>query len=252
MRAELEELRNKTGVEFTILTLVDRKPFQASGSYENFSIGLMNEWGVGDSEKHNGILLLVLRDSRELSIELGAGYDVKYDIIAGDIIDNVIVPAFRDGDYNRGIVAGANAIMTRIVGYEPVISQPPVTTQPPENTEVSGEAGSAWKLLLGIGGALVALIFGLKFISRMKESMRRCPQCNERGLKVERKILKKATQQAEGQGEKIETCPHCGYEATTSFTIAKLAKTDTTKANKKDENSFGGGSSSGGGASGKW
>ena len=252
LRAQLQDLRAKTGVEFTILTLPDRKPFQSAGSYEDFSIGLFNEWNIGDSEKKDGILLLVLRDSRELSIELGAGYDVKYDAVAGEIIDDVITPAFRDGDYSRGIVAGADAIMARIVGYEPVIAQAPATAQPPVSTEKSGEAGSAWKLLLGLGGGLVALIFGVKFIGRLQDSMRRCPSCNQRGLQVEKKTLQKATRETEGQGEKTETCPHCGYEATTPFTIAKLADPNKGDGDKNDDNSFGGGSSSGGGASGKW
>ncbi len=247
LRAQLEALRAEKGVEFTILTLPDRAPFQTSGTYEDFSIGLFNEWGIGDGEKNDGILLLVLRDSREMSIELGAGYDKEYDAVAGKIIDEVLIPAFRDGKYERGIVDGAGAIMRRIAGFTPPAATPPAAATGGGGDPGKGSSGS-W--LLGILAALLAggIGWGI-FGRRVKDSISRCPSCNERGIHTERKVLEAATRTQEGRGETVLTCPHCGYVNTTAFTIAMLADED----DKDDEsNSFGGGSSSGGGASGKW
>ncbi len=247
LRAQLEALRAEKGVEFTILTLPDRAPFQTSGTYEDFSIGLFNEWGIGDGEKNDGILLLVLRDSREMSIELGAGYDQEYDAVAGKIIDEVLIPAFRDGKYERGIVDGAGAIMRQIAGFTPPAATPPAAATGGDGNREKGSSGS-W--LLGILAALLAggIGWGI-FGRRVKDSISRCPSCNERGIHTERKVLEAATRTHEGRGETVLTCPHCGYVSATAFTIPML----TDKDDKDDEsNSFGGGSSSGGGASGKW
>jgi len=251
LRADLEALYADKGVEFTVLTLPDRAPFQTSGTYEDFSIGVFNEWKIGDAEKNNGILLLVLRDTHELSIELGTAYADDVDLVAGEIIDQVIVPAFRNDAYSQGIVDGADAVMRRIAKFEPPVVPAPIqVAEPAGETDEKGSSGS-W--LLGIIGALLAggIGWGI-FGRRIKDSVSRCPSCNARGIHTERKILEPATQESAGRGEEIVTCPKCGYTASTAFTIAMLAAHDTNAEDKKDDDSFGGGQSSGGGASGTW
>ncbi len=265
LRRWLSALREERGVEFTILTLPDRAPFQSAGSYEDFSIGLFNAWGIGNPEKNDGILLLVLHDSREMSIELGAGHDASYNAIAGEIVDTILVPAFREGRYSQGIVEGADAIMRRIADYTPPAAAPAATAGSEDsggaareaagegagaNAEEDSEAGGFSPLKWGLG-LLLALGLGWGiFGRRLRNAVARCESCGQRGLNSERRIVEPATQEHEGRGEIVTTCPHCGHVTTTGFTIARLADPDRPKDEEKGK--FSGGSSSGGGASGKW
>ncbi len=260
LRRWLGALREARGVEFTILTLPDRTPFQSAGSYEDFSIGLFNAWGIGNPEKNDGILLLVLRDSREMSIELGAGHDASYNAIAAEIVDTILVPAFREGRYSQGIVKGADAIMRRIAGYAPPAAAAATAgsgdsggaarSTGGEGAAEGGGAGGFSPLKWGLG-LLLALGLGWGiFGRRLRNAVARCESCGQRGLNSERRIVEPATREHEGRGDIVTTCPHCGHVTTTGFAIARLADPDTPKDEEKGK--FSGGSSSGGGASGKW
>jgi uncharacterized protein len=112
-------------------------------------------WGLGQAERDNGVLLLVARDDRELRIEVGYGLEGDLtDAEAGRIIRNVIVPAFREGDFDGGVTAGTTAILGTIEG----------TYTPPEDAE---EDTPVWlgllflvsHGLLPLGLALRALAF---------------------------------------------------------------------------------------------
>src|SRR5690606_889190 len=103
LRSDLSALFADTGVEMTVLTIGSRREYDPSPSLEAFATGLFNSWGVGHPERNNGILLLVVRDDREIRVELGAGYNQGYDVYAADIIGRM-TPAFRAGDFSGGIV----------------------------------------------------------------------------------------------------------------------------------------------------
>lgn len=88
---------------------------------EEYSMMVVETWKLGQAEKDNGVLLLVVRDDRMVRIEVGSGLEGDLpDITCGHIIRNEIVPRFRDGDYNAGVRAGVNAILGAIEGsYTP-------------------------------------------------------------------------------------------------------------------------------------
>jgi len=230
----LKSLREETGVEATVLTIYTRWGYQSGGSLESFATGLFNEWGIGNAETNDGILILVISEDREMRIELGSGYPTAYNREAQDIIDRVFLPAFGEGNYSAGIEAGTDAVISRIARANYSGEAPPAASD-----------GSG-----GITGAVVAAIFALVggvalFGRRLTDRFSRCPQCGERGIKTRRNVIQAATKAASGTGEKTVICPHCGYTATTTYTIAR-------KSESSSGGSFGGGSSSGGGASGKW
>ena len=61
---------------------------------------LAHKWGIGQKDKDNGILLLVSKDDRKISIR--TGYGVEYlltDALSRRIIENIITPAFKQGNY---------------------------------------------------------------------------------------------------------------------------------------------------------
>ncbi len=114
IRTSLERLRADTGVELTVLTIATRSVYDPSASIETFATGLFNEWGIGDDNLHNGILILVVTDDREMRVELGAGHAVRYDPVAQEIIERFFLPRFRKGDYSGGIEAGVHEVVIRI------------------------------------------------------------------------------------------------------------------------------------------
>lgn len=78
---------------------------------------LGNSWGIGQAGKDNGVLLLVAPNEREVRIEVGLGLErILSNATAQRIIDNEILPPFRDGDLQAGIVAGHKAIIQALGG----------------------------------------------------------------------------------------------------------------------------------------
>ena len=253
LKARLQALRDDKGVEAVVVTLPSRAPYQGEGSegtLSEFGIGLINNWGVGDAEKNDGIMVLVLTDDREMTVELGAAYDKSQSLAAMDIIDTVFTPAFKDGNYSAGIEDGTNAILAEIAGFPlpEAAPEPAPATSTPTATPASdtAEDGGIGKWILGLFGGLFAAGIGWGIFGRkIKDSVAVCPSCGEKGMHTERKVLQEATEDAEGLGEETVTCNNCDYKKVTEFTIAKKPPPE-----KKEE--FSGGKSDGGGASGKW
>lgn len=104
----LTNFKAETTIEVAIVTV----PTLDQESIEVYAVKLFEEWGIGDKEKDNGVLLLVAPTEREVKIEVGYGLEgVFTDAQADGIIRKVITPEFKKGDYNKGIVDGANAIV---------------------------------------------------------------------------------------------------------------------------------------------
>ncbi len=86
---------------------------------EEYGVALGRHWGIGDKEKSDGVLLIVAPNERQVRIEVGYGLEgVLTDAKSGLIIQNIILPSFRKGDYNEGIVKGADAIARIIAGEQ--------------------------------------------------------------------------------------------------------------------------------------
>jgi uncharacterized protein len=80
-----------------------------------FEVG--RAWGVGTEEKNNGIMILISYTDRELFMATGYGLEGAVpDIVAKGIIDEDIVPHFRDGNYGDGILAGIESLKKHIGG----------------------------------------------------------------------------------------------------------------------------------------
>ncbi|MBT6116751.1 MAG: methanol dehydrogenase [Rhodospirillaceae bacterium] len=84
------------------------------GGYDiaDYGFQLGRHWGIGQEGKDNGALLIVSRDDRQLRIEVGYGLEgTLTDANSKLIIENVIVPAFKAGDFEKGINDGVAAML---------------------------------------------------------------------------------------------------------------------------------------------
>jgi len=96
------------------------------GSLEDFSIRLAEKWKIGQKGKDNGIILLIFKQDRAVRIEVGYGLEGALpDAVASAIIRNEIVPAFRAGDFDKGVESALGAIIQATKGeYKPAAGSP--------------------------------------------------------------------------------------------------------------------------------
>jgi len=87
-------------------------PSLEGDSLEGFSIRTVDKWGIGQKGKDNGVLLLVAKKERKIRIEVGRGLEgVLTDLMSGRIIDGIITPLFKAGNFDAGFESGVAAII---------------------------------------------------------------------------------------------------------------------------------------------
>lgn len=77
---------------------------------DEYARALFDEWGIGFTDYNYGVLLLVSSGDRRARIELGAGWKRDYDPYCRQIMDDLIVPRFKVGQFNVGIVSGVEGL----------------------------------------------------------------------------------------------------------------------------------------------
>ena len=109
----LQAHEKATGEQVVVVTVPDLQ----GTPIEDFGYQLGRAWGIGQKDKNNGALLIVARDDRKLRIEVGYGLEDRLtDAQASVIINQVITPAFKAGNYNQGISDGVGAILQVLGG----------------------------------------------------------------------------------------------------------------------------------------
>jgi len=82
-------------------------------------------WGIGQKGKNNGLLVLVALNDRKVTIQTGYGAEGALpDVRANEIIDNDIVPRFKQNDYYGGLNAGTDDIMKYMRGEYKAVAPP--------------------------------------------------------------------------------------------------------------------------------
>jgi uncharacterized protein len=111
--AALAAFEASDSTQVAVLTV----PSLAGDTIEGFSIKTAQKWGIGQKGKDNGVLLVVSKGDREVRIEVGRGLEgVLTDALSGRIIDHVIVPEFKKGDFNTGVEQGVDKIIAAVRG----------------------------------------------------------------------------------------------------------------------------------------
>jgi uncharacterized protein len=110
---KLKDLETRKGSQVAVLIVPTTQP----EAIEQFSIRAAEAWKIGRRKIDDGALLVVAKDDRKLRIEVGYGLEGSLtDATAGRIINEVIVPKFRNGDFAGGISAGVDRIIAVIDG----------------------------------------------------------------------------------------------------------------------------------------
>lgn len=107
LTTKLEALERDTTDQVVVVTVPDLQ----GQPIEDYGYQLGRAWGIGQTGKNNGALLIIARDERKVRIEVGYGLEpVLTDALSALIIHNDILPALREGSYDRGVTAGVDAI----------------------------------------------------------------------------------------------------------------------------------------------
>lgn len=173
----LIDLHENHGVQFTVVTINALSDYQHFGPIEPFATGLFNSWGVGDATRNDGVMMLVARTDRTMRIEVGAGYGTHKDGAMKRIIDNVIIPEFKQDRYAKGIEEGARAVIADLTG-----------AWPGENTPFQQLRGKASRAIEALGYALYpigAALSGFAFWLSRRIKRYRTRICPEDGSKMQ-------------------------------------------------------------------
>ncbi len=107
----------KTTNQVAVLTI----PTIGDEGIEEFATRVFGTWRLGQRGKDNGVLVVVVPNDRKLRIEVGYGLEgTLTDAAAGRIIRNVMTPAFKAGDFDKGVFDGVDAIVGQLEGTNDV------------------------------------------------------------------------------------------------------------------------------------
>jgi uncharacterized protein len=122
----LKDFEARKGSQVAVLVVPTTQP----ETIEQYSLRVAEAWKIGRKKIDDGAILVVAKDDRKLRIEVGYGLEgALTDVTSKRIIDEVITPKFRSGDFAGGISAGVDSIL-RVVDGEPL----PAPAQPRQNS----------------------------------------------------------------------------------------------------------------------
>lgn len=246
----LSQLEQLTGIETAVVLL----PSIGEQDGFDFTHSLFQSWGIGKATSDNGLLIVFVLDRREIRFVTGYGIEgTLTDALCKRIQQRYMVPAFRLGHYDTGMVEGVRAVFDTLNGTM--------------EAEDDGHDGIiVWTMLALVATAAAIFVAGAVVLDRRN---RRCRYCKKVAL---RKIATTTYKDKRGRRMTKESfiCSHCGKTTErvhsdndgdgnggallNAITIATLLGRGLGNAGTRGPigGSFGGGHSGGGGAGSHW
>jgi uncharacterized protein len=129
----LKALELRKGSQIAVLIVPTTEP----ETIEQYSIRVAEAWKIGRKKVDDGALLVVAKNDRKLRIEVGYGLEgALNDVTSKRIIDEIITPKFKSGDFAGGISAGVERIIGVIDG-EPLPPPPPRPQRQGDNSDLT-------------------------------------------------------------------------------------------------------------------
>ena len=124
----------------------------------DYTTEVFRAWGIGTKKNNNGVMLLISVDTSHRELHIATGYGLEGalpDVTCKEIIDDIIVPKFKDQDLYRGIDEGTDAIMQAVKGEYGTSSGDDTISSA---TKSPHHHSLLVRILLWIGGIIVLLI----------------------------------------------------------------------------------------------
>src|ERR1700709_146480 len=151
---KLAALEQKTSRQLVVVTV------PSLGGYEisDYGYQLGRAWGIGQAKLNNGILLLVAPNEHKTRIEVGYGLEpIVTDALSSVIIQTQVLPKFRQGDFNAGVVAGTDALSQQL-SLETSEAEKRAAAASQQVQQDSGDGQHSF------GGLIALLVFGFIFL----------------------------------------------------------------------------------------
>ncbi len=148
----LKDLETRKGSQIAVLIVSTTAP----ETIEQYGLRVAETWKLGRKGVDDGALLLVAKDDRTLRIEVGYGLEgALTDITAKRIVAEIITPRFREGDFDGGVGAGVERMVSVIEG-EPL---PAVATRTgASNGDSESYIPILFIIALAMGGVLRSVL----------------------------------------------------------------------------------------------
>ena len=121
MKSKLVAFNDSSSTQIAIVTVTDLHGYDKA----DYAQRLAEKWGIGQKGLDNGILILVkpkTTESQEVRSHIAQGYGLEGvipDIVCGQIVDNEILPAFRNEQYYEGLDKATDVLMALASGEFP-------------------------------------------------------------------------------------------------------------------------------------
>jgi len=150
LESRLAQFEQQGGSQIAILIVPTTQP----EAIDQYSIRVVDQWKLGREGVDDGILILVARNDRQMRIEVGYGLEGAIpDAIANRIIDEIMAPHFRQGDFYSGLAATVDQLARLIEGES--------LPEPQMRSEGAWEGALPLILFGGLAvGAILRAIFG--------------------------------------------------------------------------------------------
>jgi uncharacterized protein len=146
---KLRAFEKRKGSQIAVLIVPTTRP----ETIEQYAIRVAEQWKIGRARVDDGAMLVIAKDDRTLRIEVGYGLEgALNDATSKRIIDEIIVPRFRQGDFVGGIDAGVDSMM-KVIDGEPL---PPARAGPATGPPSPSSWLAIWPALLVAALALGA------------------------------------------------------------------------------------------------
>jgi uncharacterized protein len=150
LAALLAQEEKQTGDQIVVATL---KSLQGN-TIEQYGYQLGRAWGIGQKGKNNGAVLIVVPSTHDVRIEVGYGLEGQLtDAQTKIIIDEFMLPAFRRGDYDAGVLAGTQAILKVLGG----VTLAPTDGNASDQDQGGDHGGVPWVFIVVV---LIWFVFG--------------------------------------------------------------------------------------------
>ena len=250
----LGQLEQGSGIEVAVVML----PSIGNDDIFDFAHNLFRKWGIGKKKENNGLLVLFVMDQHKVRFTTGYGLEgTLTDALSKRIQMNEMVPAFKEGKWDEGMVKGVRATVAILKG-EVAADQYGATCTNGNDEELTTFD------VIAISMVFIIIILVIVLACRDKK----CPKCKKHAMKtVSTQRLKIAL--GHGRVKRIirttYVCQNCGHQIThdtddndddklnaalAAASIARMAMRGSSGGSTGG--SFGGGSTGGGGSTSGW
>ena len=247
INAILARLEKSTGIETAGVML----PSIGENDIFDFSTSLFRKWGIGKKKSDNGLLILFVMDQHKVRFATGYGIEgTMTDAMSKRIQTQYMVPAFKQSDWNKGMVDGVRATAKVLDGsMEP---------------EAAGDDTDTGDILFSIG-IIIGVILLAMFVSSIKQ---RCPKCRKRSAMKQMGVEVLRVSTGKGKRKRIRrttyVCQYCGHIMTKDeevnddngsggrAAVGGAILGSMLGSGGSSGGSYGGGSTGGGGSTSSW